>query len=176
MNKLFLILFCSLLKLTGYCQSTTSFPQQFVGHWKGTLEWTQTGKKETQRVDMELHILPSADTAGQFSWNLVYGKASQDNRPYILKAVDTAAGHWVIDERNGIILDQYWVANRLAGAFTVMNSTIVNSYWLENGKLYLEFVTYQSKPIATTGKGDKEVPLVDSYAVKSYQRAILTKM
>lgn len=176
MNKPLLILLLLFLKSIGYSQSTTSFPQPFVGHWKGTLEWTQTGKKETQRVDMELHILPSADSAGQFSWNLVYGKASKDNRPYILKPVDTAAGHWVIDERNGIVLDQYWVANRLTGAFTVMNSTIINSYWLENGKLYVEFINYQSKPVATTGKGDTEVPYVDSYAIKSYQRAILSKM
>jgi len=37
---------------------------------------------------MELYILPSKDTAGQFSWHLVYGSVSQDSRPYLLKPID----------------------------------------------------------------------------------------
>lgn len=124
---------------------------------------------------MELRIQPSADTVGQYSWNLIYGTPAKDNRPYILKPVDTAKGHWVIDEINGIVLDQYWIANKFGGVFTVKNATIVNTYWIEKGKLYIEFLTYTSKPIATTGNGDEQIPFVDSYEVKSYQKAVLLK-
>src|SRR4051812_33923622 len=81
-----------------------SFPKDFVGHWQGELEWFQAGK--TQKIKMQL-IIHRADTAGQYSWQIVYGEKAEDNRPYLLKPVDTARGHWIIDERDGILLDQY---------------------------------------------------------------------
>lgn len=162
------------ISLIAFTQNN-SFPKDFIGNWKGTLTWTQLGKKEPQKVSMELRIQPSKDSANQYTWNLIYGSPSQDNRPYLLKSIDTANEHWIIDELNGIILDQYWLTNRFTGAFTVMTSTIVNSYWLDGKNLHVEFISYTSKPIATTGKGNDESPMVDSYGIKSYQKAILTK-
>ena len=123
---------------------------------------------------MELNIQPT-DSTYQFSWQLVYGSATEDNRPYTLIAKDTSKGHWAIDEKNGIVLDQYWIAGRLSGAFTVQNSTIINHYWMQDDRLHVEFCSIAAKPVATTGKGDKESPLVDSYLVKSYQKAILQR-
>lgn len=160
---------------TTVVHAQNSFPQDFIGKWKGTLEWFRGGDAQPQQVNMELFILPSQDTAGQYSWHLIYGSASSDSRPYILKPVDTAKGHWLIDEVNGIILDQFWVGNRFIGSFTVGNSTIVNSYYLENGNLIVEFISYAAKPIAKTGKGSEDSPFVDSYAIKAFQRAVLKK-
>lgn len=168
---------CTLTFAMATCFATAQsnlFPKDFVGKWKGTLEWHRTDNAP-QKVNMELNILPSKDTAGQFTWNLIYGSPTQDNRPYILKAVDTAKGHWVIDEVNGIVLDQYWLANKFIGSFTVGNATIVNNYYLENGNMVVEFISYGAQPVAKTGKGNEESPFVSSYAIKSYQKAILTK-
>lgn len=110
-----------------------------------------------------------------YTWQIIYGDSSKDNRPYRLIAKDSSKGHWVIDEMNGIVLDQFRIGDRFCGAFTVMNSTIVNNYWIENGKLMVEFYSIASKAIATTGKGTEEIPSVDSYRIKSYQRAELTR-
>jgi hypothetical protein len=79
----------------------------------------------------------------------------------------------VIDELNGIVLDQYWVGNKFCGAFTVMGNTIVNNYWMENDKLMIEFYSIEANPIATTGKGTEESPSVESYSIRSYQKAVL---
>ena len=170
--------FFTLIFLTAGIVSTAqvknNFPQDFVGKWKGTLEWFRTGNAAPQQVNMELNVLP-ADSPGNYTWNLVYGSASADNRPYLLKSVDSAKVHWIIDELNGIKLDQYWVGNRFTGSFTVQNSTIVNTYYIENGVMIVEFISYASKPIATTGKGNEDAPFVDSYSIKSYQRAVLKK-
>jgi hypothetical protein len=152
-----------------------NFPRDFIGKWKGTLEWYRTGTSQPQQVNMELYVLPSKDTAGQYSWHLIYGAATTDSRPYILKPVDTAKGHWVIDELNAIVLDQFWVGNRFVGSFTVGNSTIVNSYYLQNGDLIVEFIAYPEKASSKTGKGSEESPFVDSYTIKSFQRAVLKK-
>jgi hypothetical protein len=155
-------------------RAKTSFPQSFIGHWQGTLYWYPTGKPQPQTVNMELHIQP-ADTPGHYTWQIVYGKASEDNRPYILKPVDTAKGHWVIDEKNGIVLDSYWVGQRFCGAFTVQGNTILDSYWLQGDTLHAEFFSYKQEPVRTSGHGTDESPKVDSYRMGSYQKAVMVR-
>jgi hypothetical protein len=157
-----------------FLQAQNKFPEDFTGKWKGKLHWNPAGAAP-QEVDMELYILPSKDSAGQYSWQLIYGSATTDNRPYILKPIDTAKGHWVIDELNGIVLDQFWIANRFIGSFTVANSTIVNSYYLQDGDLVVEFISYAAQASSRTGKGSDESPFVDSYTVRGFQRAVLKR-
>ena len=139
-------------------------------NWHGFLSGSRP-----KHVPMQLLIQPSADTAGHFTWHIIYKDQSKDSRPYRLKPVDTLTGHWLIDERNGILLDQYWVGNRFSGAFSVSNATIVNTYYLEDDKLIVEFISYPLKSVRTSGKGNKEIPFVESYAVKSFQRAVLSR-
>lgn len=172
--RLIILLLTCFFSLTSDGQ-TSSFPQTWEGNWKGELLWYKTGKPEPQKVNMELRIHP-ADSAGTWTWQIIYGSESEDNRPYKLIPKDTAGIHWVIDEHNGIILDQYWVANKFSGAFTVLNSTIVNSYWMEKNKLVVEFYNITAKPVATTGKGTEDSPHVDSYRVGAYQKAVLTRI
>lgn len=151
------------------------FPGKFTGHWEGELHWYKTGQKQPQTVKMQLMVQP-ADTAGHYTWQLIYGSKSEDSRPYILKPVDTARGHWVIDERNGIVLDQYWTGNRFSGAFTVQGSTIINSYWLEGDQLMIEFFSISAQPINKSGGASEEIPAVESYAIKSFQKAVLRRV
>lgn len=150
------------------------FPKSWVGNWKGELQWYKTGKAEPQKVVMELRIHPAA-SSHQYTWQIIYGSVTDDNRPYLLIPKDSTGIHWAIDEQNGIILDQYWVANKFCGAFTVMNNTLLNSYWMEGDKLMIEFYSMGAKPIITTGKGTDESPAVDSYQMRSYQKAILLR-
>lgn len=151
---------------------TSSFPQSFIGDWKGTLTWAVPGKAP-QIFTMRLNIQPA--DSGRYTWQIIYGDDQKDNRPYLLSPVDTAKGHWVVDERNSIILDSYWIGNKFTGVFAVSGSTILDQYWIENGDMYVEFVTYNSKPLAVTGSTSKEIPAVDSYQIKSVQRGVLKK-
>lgn len=163
-----------LVSFSSFAQ-TNNFPQSWVGNWKGELQWFRNGKELPQRVNMELRIQPLS-TNGEFSWHIIYGKETEDSRPYTLRPKDSTGIHWAIDEKNSIVLDQFWIGNKFCGAFTVLNSTILNSYWIENDKLIAEFYTIGSKPFNTTGKGTDEIPLVDSYKANSYQKAILSKV
>lgn len=178
MRKVIIAASLALLVSKAFTQTSTekiTFPKSFTGNWKGTLEWFLSTEKEPRKVNMELRIQPSKDTAGHYTWNLIYGSPTADNRPYILKPVDTAKGHWVTDEVNGIILDGYWIGNKFCSMFTVKPVTIINNCWLENGNLVVEFISVQAKPVATTGKGTEDIPFVDSYQVKSYQKAVLKR-
>ena len=173
MRNIFLFLLLAICSCT-YAQ-TESFPESWQGNWKGTLSWYRTGSDSAMKVNMELHI-SSTDSADVWNWQLIYGSADKDDRPYRLIKKDDKGIHWVIDELNGIILDQYWVNGKFCGAFTVMNSTIINSYWMEGENLIVEFYSIGAKPVNTTGKGDEEVPYVQSYAVSSYQKAVLSRV
>jgi len=152
--------------------SQSGFPAGWQGNWKGELLWYNGPGKDPKKVKMELRI-QRGDTA--WTWQLIYGSPVEDNRPYSLFAVDPVKGHWAIDEHNGIILDQFFLADRLSGAFTVAGSTIFNSYEIKGDSMIVEFSTLQAKPLASTGKGTEESPKVDSYGVRSFQRGVLRR-
>jgi hypothetical protein len=155
--------------------ASTEFPASFVGHWKGTLEWFPAGAKEPRKVVMHLRVYPRRDSSGQYTWNMIYGDQSKDNHPYLLKPIDTTQGHWVIDEVNGIVVDQYWTGGKFCSAYTVQQVTLANNYWIEKGDLVAEFISYNTKPISKTGMGTEDVPYVYSYEIRSYQKAVLKK-
>ncbi|ULQ52347.1 hypothetical protein [Flavihumibacter fluvii] len=162
--------------ITGICfaqNAESTFPASWQGKWKGTLDWYQ-GPVKRQSVDMELHILPT-DSADQYSWRLIYGKQQQDNRPYILRPYDKSKGHWLIDELNSIILDQFLIGDRFCGSFSVGGNTILNTYALSGDSLVVEFYNSQEKAIAITGGRDTTIPKVKSYGIRSFQRAVLKR-
>lgn len=152
-----------------------SFPKAWTGNWKGELQWYKTGNPQPQKVNMELRIQP-ADSINKYTWHLIYGAATEDNRPYYLVPKDSSGIHWAVDENNGIVLDQYWVGNKLCGMFTVMNATIISKYWMEGEELVMEMLTIRAKPLITTGNGTEESPAVDSYGVSGYQLARLRRL
>lgn len=151
---------------------TTTFPGSWLGKWKGTLSWYRPGTDAPQLVPMQLHIT-AADTG--YNWQLTYGTQATDYRPYRLLPRDSARGHWVIDERNGIVLDQFWTGGRLSGAFTVQNSTLVNTYYLQGDSLMVEFYSMGAAPVSTSGEGTASSPHVDSYRLQGYQKAVLRR-
>ncbi|MEO7530868.1 MAG: hypothetical protein ABIS69_05635 [Sediminibacterium sp.] len=154
--------------------NSNAFPQLFIGNWKGKLQWMVAGKPP-QTFTMRLIIQP-ADSAGQYTWQIMYGDSSNDNRPYLLKPVDTAKGHWIIDERDGILLDSYVHGNSIHGAFTVQGNTIVDNYRVENDQLFVEFFSIKLANKKTSGKGTPETPFVESYQIGSYQVGTLFRV
>ncbi len=159
---------------TATAQQKSKFPQNFIGNWKGTLQWMVSGKP-TQTFTMQLRIQP-ADTAGQYTWQIIYGDDDKDNRPYILKPVDTAKGYWEIDEKNGIVLGSYIHGNCFQGAFTVHENTIVDNYCVEADSMQVEFFNIKMGSKKQSGNGTDEVPHVDSYRLSGYQKGILLRV
>lgn len=187
MKKTFLLIlmalatFCSVAQLNKKTTQTTkefdtvfNFPNNFIGHWKGKLQWQRAGKP-SQTFTMQLIVQPT-DTLGQYTWQIIYGDSITDNRPYILKPIDTAKGHWAIDEMDGIVLDSYVFNNCIKGAFTVMGNTIIDNYTVENNKIRVEFISINLNKKTTSGKGTEAVPFVDSYFISGFQTGELTKL
>jgi hypothetical protein len=174
MKKILLLFLLLLAHCFIRAQNKSSFPRSFVGNWKGQLQWIVAGKP-TQTFTMQLHIQPT-DTANQYTWQIIYGDSGKDNRAYILRPIDTAKAHWVVDEKDGIFLNSYVHGDCFHGAFTVQGNTIVDNYCVENGYLKVEFFSIQLQNKTQSGKGTEETPFVDSYRIGSYQTGILTRI
>jgi hypothetical protein len=161
-------------KTRTYLSCKNPFPACFMGRWKGQMEWRVAGKP-TQTFAMQLLIQP-ADSSNTYTWQIIYGDKGTDNRPYLLKPIDTAKGHWAIDERNGIVLDSYVHGDALHGMFTVQGNSILSNYRLESGKLRVEFFSIKLNDKKTSGKGTDDSPTVESYRVSSYQVGVLGRV
>jgi hypothetical protein len=151
-----------------------AFPQNFVGHWKGTLQWYSKGKFK-QSFTMQLIIKP-IDSTNNYTWQIIYGDDKKDNRPYILKSIDTATGHWIVDENDGIKIDTYIFGNTATSTFTVNNTTIVDTYIVNGNNMDVQFLTVLLNDKNKTGQGSTEHPFVESYKVAAYQKGVLKKM
>jgi hypothetical protein len=116
MKLIMLILSCFVSMVVN--SQSNSFPGSWAGNWKGELNWYKTGTAEPKKVNMELRIraIHTPGSADTWTWQIIYGSETEDNRPYKLVQKDTTGIHWVIDEDNGIVLDQYWVGNKLSTA------------------------------------------------------------
>lgn len=178
MKQAISILFCFFILQAGLRAmnhpDTSAFPRDFIGNWKGKLQWFEAGKP-TREISMQLIIQP-VDSIGLYTWQIIYGDEGKDNRPYILKAVNSDAGHWVVDEGDGILLDSYVHGNSIHGAFTVQGSTVVDNYTIEDGKMKVEYLTIRLGEKKTSGKGTEDTPYVDSYRVAAYQSGVLSKI
>lgn len=152
-------------------QDAVAFPAAFTGVWKGQLEW-YPADGVPRKVPMQLRITPT--DSGFYHWQLQYGADGADVRAYALLPVDTAAGHWRIDERNSIVLDCWWKGNKLHSVFALNRTTLVATYWITNGNLHLEYLSFQQGASTLSG-GAGPIPAVESYKVLSRQQAVLRK-
>jgi len=169
MKQLVIVIF--LFVCSNVFAQNRTLPASWIGNWKGQLTWVRADT--TTKIKMELRIQPS-DSAGVYTWHLIYGEGNKDSRPYILKP-SKGRNHWVMDELNGIMVDMFFIGDRLTCSFTVAKSTITNTYWLEKGKLIAEFYMFSTDATSTTGKGTEDSPIVKSYGLRSYQKAELRR-
>jgi hypothetical protein len=177
MKLIFIPLFVVLYLTNCYGQKTIKrFPESFIGNWSGTMKWYPNNGKPPTNVPTQLIIQPIKDSANQYNWQIVYGTKKEDVRPYTLRKVDTVHNHWVIDEHNGIVIDCYWLGNKLISAFAVQGNVVQSTYWLQHNELHFEFISYAQKASSITGKGTEESPMVDLMKIKSYQKGIMTKL
>lgn len=154
-----------------------TFPQDWLGEWTGQLNiYDSLGLKN--QIPMALN-LSKTDTAGIFNWTIIYGSDSTaQKREYLLKEIDAPAGHYIIDEKNGILLDAFLFNNELVSIFEVMSNTLIITYARKSDNLNFSVKVFPSESIRSSGNtihNNQEIPAVNSFHLKSTQVAILNK-
>lgn len=153
------------------------FPEDWLGYWTGNLQiYGPTGLKQTVLMSLDLAI---TDTVGVYTWAIIYGQDSTvQRRAYQLIEIDTSIGHYLIDEKNGILLDTYHIHDELSSVFEVMGNTLLTSYKLENNEMIFSVKLFPSEAIRVSGDtliANQEIPKVSSFQLKTTQVARLQK-
>lgn len=184
MLRRFLILLFSMVTIShAIGQNSTSaqpktFPDEWLGVWEGTLH-IYNHQNVLQSIPMSLENLRT-DSADIFQWVIIYGEDKiKGKRDYILKTKDKSKGHYVVDEKNGILLDAYLLENKLISHFEVMGNQLTSIYERQEDKMIFEIIVNKSVPATVSGnikaEGQEDIPEVKSFPIIGYQKAILTK-
>lgn len=157
-------------------KDSLQFPASWQGEWVGELV-IHSGAEEMQRLPMILRMLPLNDST--YSYTIVYGEDTPENtRPYYLQTVDRTIGHYHVNEDNSIILDEFFINNKLYSRFEVMGNLLLATIEKRDDQLIYEIISGPLEPINITGDtiiNDEEIPPVASYKINVQQRAILSK-
>lgn len=143
-----------------------------MGHYKGELVSVNLEGKESS-FGMELLIKEVSDSTYDFT--IIYsGDGVKQERAYQL--YHKGPGHYLLDEKNGIILDMSYGKDRLVSFFEVQGNFIHVSYILEKKGIRFELTSSVStqKTGGQTTEGE-EIPEVQSYTTVSFQFASLKR-
>lgn len=175
MLKVFVFVFIS----CGVVKAQGSFPESWVGKYQGDLMIYGVDSVR-MKVDMKLEILKTAKDS-IYDWTLIYDlDGKKDVRAYSLKVVDHQKGHYLIDERNSVIIEGYLHNNNVfTSFFNVSNTYTIATYTKKRDSLFFEIIAGDREAVTITGKtkkGEEEIPEVISYLVNGRQKAVLNKV
>ena len=172
-TRFLLILFFTAVMHMGYAQE---FPKSWEGKWKGTLNiYSAETLPPVKSLEMELDIQPVNDTVWNWTIHYLPAAAQPDLRKYELHA-SSGPSKWTIDEKNGIVLDQTFIGNRLTSSFSFDKTLLITSYWVEHNLMHFEITVTQLNPASTTGLQNEASPAIGNHPVNSYQHAVLYKI
>ena len=171
---LILVLGCQSSKVVETTVPNLKFPEDWAGNWEGQLEIHNGGGK-TMDLKMGLNIAPV--DSGKYTFTILYyGKNGTDERLYELLTVDARKGHYQVDEKNSIVLDDYFFMNKLYSRFEVMGNLLLVTYELRGEEMIFEVISGKmgEEHTVITG-GQDSIPKVTSYPIQVMQRGIMKR-
>jgi hypothetical protein len=88
---------------------------------------------------------------------------------------DKTQQHFIIDEKNGIFLDAYFVGGCFFSNFAIQETEIMYILQSKGKRLVLEMITTSNNPLHSTGGTNEKIPVVHSYSIQGYAKAILKR-
>lgn len=149
-----------------------NFPEDWIGHYSGNLE-IYSKKGLSQSVQMQLTI-GAKDSSDMYQWKMQYGE--EDIRNYAIKMVDQEAGHYVMDEFNGLFLDGYHLGNTFTSHFSVESVEITSIYKKEGNQLSFQIISSGTDTLRSNTTIEEGMEFkASSFQVHIYQYAKLEK-
>lgn len=147
----------------------------WLGKWSGELFiFGQPGIEKVNTIHMELHI-SETDSANVYNWRIIYKDSANDDRKYLLRTIEQSKGRYVIDEKDGILLEANLLGNAFISRFDIGGSLIETQYTLLEDKIVFEVTVSSVNPVSTS-ESQQVQGEVRSYTVTNYQRAYLFKV
>jgi len=118
-----------------------------LGKWSGELFiFGQPGIEKLSTIHMELHI-SETDSANVYNWRIIYKDSASDDRKYLLRTIDQAKGRYVIDEKDGILLEANLLGNALISRFDTGGSLLEIQYTLQEDSIVFEVTVSSVNPV-----------------------------
>lgn len=149
-------------------QKAESFPEDFLGIYKGKLTIRSDGK-DPVNISMEFHLLQT-DTTDHYRYRLIY---SDQPRNHTLIVDDVEKGLFRLDENNGIILPVRLIDNVLHSFFEVEGKLLTSR--LAFYKSQIEFEILVTDIAGKTRTGEDTDYKIYGYEISTSQKALLKK-
>lgn len=174
MKKLIWLLLI-LLPILGFSQNHV--PEEWYGEYVGRLNIYNAAGLSMQ-LNMELLVTPT-DSAHRANWTISYlpddttGALKNDRREYELIGQSDYPAHYVIDEKNSILLDCYLMDNVMISRFRVNKALLIINYTLLGDSVRVEIFSGPYDAVRDTGEEVEEVDNIQAFGINGYHRAIL---
>lgn len=146
----------------------------FHGAWRGTCAISPEHQGITS-FGAELIVQPG-EADDRLSWTIVYRLRETQTRAYELIAVDASKGHYVIDEKNGLMLDSYLAGGVLYSTFAIGQGVITASYQvLADGSMLMSLPQFDAQGVRQTCLSDDRSTCTNALGLISTQRCVLRR-
>lgn len=172
------LIFLLFFPLSLASQKIADFPRDFLGIWTGDLA-IFTPQGQVQSVPMQLHILPVNDST--YTYTIIYGEdVEKGKRDYLLRQGKEGPHHWIVDEQDGILLDNFYIGGVLHGPFSVNGTLLYSSLSLEGENLAYTISSgrasaYRNSRASAGQEGTEETYEVAAFEVRNFQKASLKR-
>ncbi len=114
---------------------------------------------------------------GRLRWRLQYEIGGGDVRDYEIATVDEAAGHYAIDEKNGLVLDAVLSDGVLYAPFTINAMLITATYAVgADGTMIANMPAFGDEPVRETCLTGQPQTCARSFLLKSTQHCTLNRV
>jgi hypothetical protein len=144
------------------------FPDSWTGEYEGGLYINKNGlAMDTNFMKMRIHRLDINRTAFHIKY-----QSDSNWREYEIKPGKTNS-HWIMDEKNSILLDHYFQNNEFSSVFSVNESMLKANYRKQGDTIISTITTYPLQYVKETG--DSVTYTIKSYKEQLVQRAVLIR-
>lgn len=165
MKKYLILVFLMVTNLSVSAQE--SFPDQCIGEWQGVMKiYGQGMLKDSLSVNMSITTMN--DTLG-WKWKTVYHSPQGEIvKDYTLLPRESSVNEYILDEKNGILLNAYVHGNKMYSNFEVQGSYLNSVYEIKSDTLIFEIVFGKDKGL--TGND------ITNFSIDGLQRSVLQRI
>ena len=143
---------CSISKKNTTSINNENFPSTWLGEYEGKLAVFRPGKEgNPYPANVHLSISPTPE-ASRWEWSTTYiieGRDPIEKKYFIMHPDSLPPSTYLMDEDNGIFINQYYSGNTFYGAYTVNEQFFTFIYHKEEDVLNYELTVYNRNPYET---------------------------
>jgi hypothetical protein len=182
----FLLVSCSSIKINKN-SNEYKFPDDWIGSFEGKMLW-YAGSNKKAEIPIRIEISKTNDP-NKLHWKTTYDSTAavpiKVVKDYYLISNDSLGkNHFILDENNGIFIDQMLIDNTLYSNFEILsdlqkgssNHLVSIDKLVNKNKLYHEVISYKSPDRKSGDIGESKGFIVKSSSVMNTQKAMLYRV